>query len=111
MQLELGDETDLHGGLTALVITIVELLIEALEHEAVRRMESNDLSETEIERLGQRLNALEDELDRLKEQTEIDDEVTELKQQLDHVVHGALDEVAHRHHSVQRADRPPGNDR
>jgi chromosome segregation ATPase len=111
MQLELGDETDLHGGLTALVITIVELLIEALEHEAVRRMESNDLSETEIERLGQRLDALEDELDRLKEQTEIDDEVTELKQQLDHVVHGALDEVAHHRHSVQRADRPPGNDR
>ena len=86
-----GDEAS--DGLLALVIAVVELLIEALEGEAIRRMESGSLSDAEIERLGTQLAALHEEIDRLKADAEIDDDVSQLRTDLSALVENAIERV------------------
>ena len=53
-------------GLGQLVLTIVELLRQLLERQAVRRAESGTLTAVEIERLGQSFRMLKDEMEILK---------------------------------------------
>lgn len=107
MELALdGEGENLQGGLTALVVTVVELLVEALEQEAVRRMDGDDLSDAEIERLGQQLHALEAELDRLKQQEHITEEVADFKADLDHVVRDAVEQFSTHETSTSRDSTP-----
>ena len=54
-------------GLVALVLTIVELLRQLMERQAIRRLEHGDLSPAQVERLGATLLALEQQKTLLRE--------------------------------------------
>ena len=93
--IELDDEDGDGGasGLMALVVTVIELLIETMEREAIRRMESGQLDPEEIERLGAQLQALEEEMATIKADQGIDDDVEQLRGDLDSLVSEAVEQV------------------
>ena len=50
-----------------LVLTIVELLRQLMERQAIRRLEAGGLTEDQVERMGSALMALEEQMGRLRE--------------------------------------------
>jgi len=80
-------------GLLSLVVAVVELLIEALEEEAIRRMKSGSLTDTEVERLGRQLAAIHEEVDRLKAEAGVEEDVDRLRTDLSELVKDALERV------------------
>ena len=60
------DDGKLKNGLGQLVLTVVKLLHELLEKQAIRRMEGGSLSDEEIERLGSALMRQTEEIERLR---------------------------------------------
>jgi hypothetical protein len=61
-----ADPEVVENGLARLVLSIVELIRRLLEKQALRRMEGGNLSEEEIERLGNALMKLEEKMEELK---------------------------------------------
>lgn len=61
------------NGLGQLVLTLVKLLHELLEKQAVRRIEAGSLSDGEIERLGLTLMRQAEEIDRLRKEFGLDE--------------------------------------
>lgn len=61
-----ADPEHVEQGLARLVLTVVELLREVLEHQAIRRMDGGTLTDAEIERLGLALFKLNQRMDELK---------------------------------------------
>jgi Gas vesicle protein K len=62
-----ADPEGLEKGLAQLVLTLVELLRELMERQAVRRIEAGTLSDDEVERLGRTFMALSERMDELKD--------------------------------------------
>jgi hypothetical protein len=65
---------DVRSGLGKLVLTVIELLRELLERQAIRRIEAGSLTDAEIERLGTTFLRLADEMQRLKREFGLSDE-------------------------------------
>jgi hypothetical protein len=61
-----ADPEKVERGLAQLVLTLIELLRELMERQALRRMEQGSLSDDEIERLGQTFMQLSERMDELK---------------------------------------------
>ena len=68
-----ADPENVEKGLVQLVLTIVELLRQLMERQALHRIEGGSLSEEEVERLGRTFLALSERMDELKEEFGLDD--------------------------------------
>ncbi len=69
-----AEREDVARGLAQLVLTVVELLRQLMERQAIRRVEGGGLSDEQIDRLGEALMALEERMEDLKQQFGLRDE-------------------------------------
>lgn len=69
-----AEHENLEKGLAQLVLTLIELLRQLMERQALRRIEGDSLTADEVERLGETFMLLEERMDELKEAFEIKDE-------------------------------------
>lgn len=89
MKIDLEEE-NLKGSLLGLVIALVEVIRDVLEHQAIRRMDGKNLSDEEIERLGTSLLRLTKTIEELKEEQGIQDVVNNVHKQLNSLVNGSI---------------------
>lgn len=68
------DGETVERGLAQLVLTLVELLRQLMERQALRRMDCGTLTEEEIDRLGETFMKLADRMDELKAEFGLRDE-------------------------------------
>lgn len=61
-----ADPESVENGLARLVLSIIELVRRLLEKQALRRMDAGNLTEAEIERLGESLMKLEEKMLEMK---------------------------------------------
>ncbi|GGL31021.1 gas vesicle protein K [Nocardia jinanensis] len=61
------DPESVERGLVTLVLTLVELLRQLMERQALRRVDAGDLSDDQVERIGTTLMLLEQRMDELRE--------------------------------------------
>ncbi|MEV3937915.1 gas vesicle protein K [Glycomyces sp. NPDC049804] len=61
------DRESVERGVAGLVLTIVELVRQLMERQAIRRIDQGDLSETQIEEIGATLMALEQKMTELRD--------------------------------------------
>lgn len=60
------DSNQVEQGLAKLVLTIIELLRQLMERQAMRRVESDSLTDEQLEELGLTLMRLEEKMEELK---------------------------------------------
>jgi hypothetical protein len=68
-----ADPEQVERGLAQLVLTLVELLRQLMERQALRRMEQDTLTDEEIERMGETFMKLEQRMQELKEHFGLED--------------------------------------
>lgn len=61
------DRDSAERGLAGLVLTVVELLRQLMERQAIRRIDQEDLTDEQIEKIGTTLMALEERMVELRE--------------------------------------------
>jgi len=69
-----ADREGLEKGLAQIVMTLIELLRQLMERQALHRIEGGSLDDEEIERLGRTFMALSDRMEQLKEAFGLSDE-------------------------------------
>lgn len=69
-----ADSDIVENGLAKLVLSIIELVRKLLEKQALRRMDAGNLTDDEIERLGNALMKLEEKMTDLKRAFRLTDE-------------------------------------
>ena len=68
-----ADPEKVEKGLAQLVLTLVELLRQLMERQALRRMDHGTLTDEQVERLGQTFMKLEQRMEELKAEFGLED--------------------------------------
>jgi hypothetical protein len=92
MSIELGGD-NLKQGVLSLVMALVEILRDALSDEAFRRVESGDLTEEEVERLGRGLVDLEEAIESIKREQGVVETTRKVREGLDNIVDEVLNKM------------------
>jgi hypothetical protein len=69
-----ADPENVERGLAQLVLTVVELLRQLMERQALRRIDGGSLSEEQVERLGSTFMELDRRMEELREEFGLDEE-------------------------------------
>ncbi|MEV5016630.1 gas vesicle protein K [Streptomyces sp. NPDC053780] len=99
------DEKSLKHGVLSLVVTLVEVIQEALDRQAMRRIEGGDLNPEESERLADALLELDEAMEQIKEDHGIVTSVADLHRGLDEVVDDVVDKLVNPQRWAEEAGR------
>jgi len=99
------DERSLKHGVLGLVIALVEVIRDALNLQAMKRMEGGSLTEEEVERLGQALMDLDIAIEEIKEEQGIVESVRSVRDGLDDIVDDVLDRMINPQRWEEEADK------
>jgi Gas vesicle protein K len=69
-----ADPERVERGLAQLVLTLIDLLRQLMERQAIRRMEADSLTDEQVERMGQTFMKLEQRMEELKSEFGLEDE-------------------------------------
>lgn len=100
------DEKSLKHGILSLVVGLVEVIQEALEAQAVNRMEGGELSQAELNRLGESLMELDEALEQIKADHGITESVADLRNGLDDVVDEVVDKLVNPSRWLEDSGKP-----
>ncbi len=87
------NEKDVKNGVLGLVMALVEIIKEALQLQAVKRMEGGSLTEEEVERLGEALIALDAAIGKIKVEMGIAESVKAVRDGLDKAVDDVINSM------------------
>ena len=87
------DEGKLKEGVLGLVMAVVEVIRDALQNQATRRMGSGRLADEEIERLGRALANLDLAIEDIKREQGLEQAVQSVRDGLDDIVNDIVETV------------------
>lgn len=87
------DDGNLKQGLLGLTTAILEIVVDSLKIQAVKRMESGRLTDAEVERLGAALQEMDRTLDELKTEHGIAETTRSVRASLDDAANEVLDKM------------------
>ncbi len=87
------DEDSLKNGVLGLVLAVVEILRDALQNQATRRIDSGTLTDEEVERLGAALADLDLAIEGIKREQGLDQAVQSVRDGLDDLVDDVVQQV------------------
>jgi len=85
------DEDNLKSGLLGLVVALVEIILDVLEGEAIRRMGSGRLKDEEVDRLGNGIMELRSALEQIKKENRLEKTIRSVRTDLDKLVEETID--------------------
>ena len=101
------DKDDLKQGVMGLVMAVVEVVRDALQTQALKRMEGGTLSPLQIDKLGEALMKLDEAIEKIKLDNGISESVKQVRDGLDDLVGDIVDALCDPIKSTVDAESPP----
>jgi len=99
------DKDDLKQGVMGLVMAVVEVVRDALQTQALKRMEGGTLSTEQIDKLGEALMKLDEAIEKIKLDNGISESVKQVRDGLDDLVGDIVDALCDPIKSTVDAER------